>query len=176
MNASPVVSSTHADWSREAVRRMWDPGRKLLKAIRDYQHALRPEARRPVQAKIVVLRHKFWSIVTQCEIDLTCRIGGGAAVTSSYWNYHSPSCRYRGELPDFSSGDPRHRWQDSWCSVHWGGMSILALGPKCWAASPLVTTPGSVPMPWCCAMSLRGQQPLACLPALCDCLCVSLLS
>ena len=77
MNASPVVSSTHADWSREAVRRMWDPGRKLLKAIRDYQHALRPEARRPVQAKIVVLRHKFWSIVTQCEIDLTCRIGGG---------------------------------------------------------------------------------------------------
>ena len=67
---------TTPDWSREVPRRFWDPSRQLLQAIRAYQktgtgpvHALR--------RKIAVLRHRFWSVISQAEIDLGASIGGG---------------------------------------------------------------------------------------------------
>lgn len=78
---SSVVSETIADWSREAIRNPWDPGRKMLRAIRDYQRILGQQGEQyivhSIHSKVAVLRHKFWSLVTQCEVDLTCSIGGG---------------------------------------------------------------------------------------------------
>lgn len=65
-------------WHREQPRQFWDPSRKLLKVIRQYQ-ALR-SSRNPLnilRLKICVLRHRFWSAVTGAEIDLNCQIGGG---------------------------------------------------------------------------------------------------
>lgn len=74
----PGISSTSPDWSRERCRRWWDPSRRLLASIRDYNNWL---ARRgPVAAvlkKVCVLRHRFWSVVSGADIPLNCRIGGG---------------------------------------------------------------------------------------------------
>lgn len=73
-----LASATVPDWSREQIRGFWDPGRKLLRAIRNYQVT---KQRGTVLALIIskywVLNHWFWSIVTQSEIHLDCKIGGG---------------------------------------------------------------------------------------------------
>ena len=65
-------------WEREKPTCFWDPSRKLLKAIRDYQ-ALK-QKRNPLKfplLKLCVLRHRFWSVVSGAEIALNCQIGGG---------------------------------------------------------------------------------------------------
>lgn len=69
------ISNTEPDWSREAVRRFWDPGPKLIRAIRRYQAARGRGAR--LMARYWALNHRFWSVITQCEIHLNCEIGGG---------------------------------------------------------------------------------------------------
>lgn len=66
-----TISATEPDWSRETVTRFWDPARKLLKSIRDYQSA------RGLKRKYAILRHRFWSVVTGADIPLTTTIGGG---------------------------------------------------------------------------------------------------
>lgn len=75
---SSAVSATEPDWNRERIRRFWDPGRKLLRAIRNYQAANR---RGMVFWRLVskywVLNHWFWSLMTQSEIHLNCHIEGG---------------------------------------------------------------------------------------------------
>ena len=68
-------------WDREKPRRFWDPSRKLLKAIRQYQSL--QNSKNPinhVRIKLCVTRHWFWSIVTGAEIDLSCKIGGGLLI------------------------------------------------------------------------------------------------
>lgn len=67
-----LPSATDPDWSRETPRRFWDPSRKLLRAIRRYQRARGPLARRWWG-----LHHAFWSLVTQTDIAPQTRIGGG---------------------------------------------------------------------------------------------------
>lgn len=67
------------DWQREAPRRLWDPSRQLLQSIRTYQSpgsGLVGSLRR----KMAVLRHRFWSVVSQAEIDLTTQIDGGLLI------------------------------------------------------------------------------------------------
>lgn len=78
MNNNEEKDWSKPDWSREKPRQFWDPSRKLLKSIRDYQkfkHTKNPFLL--IIKKVCVLRHRFWSIVTGAEIDLTCNIGGG---------------------------------------------------------------------------------------------------
>ena len=73
-----TVSATQPLWSREQPRRYWDPGRKLLRSIRRYQAAkARGGMMGRLMSKYWALQHRFWSTITQCEIDLMCRIGGG---------------------------------------------------------------------------------------------------
>lgn len=67
MSASPPP-----DWSREAPTRFWDPSRRLLRAIRGWQQARGPLARR-----WWALQHRVWTVVTGADIPLTCQIGGG---------------------------------------------------------------------------------------------------
>ena len=73
------VSSTTPDWSRE--RRApgeWNPGKSLLKTIRDYQqHHSQPTLLSPFFRRWAVLRHHFWSAVSGADIPLNCQIGGG---------------------------------------------------------------------------------------------------
>jgi len=65
-------------WEREEPRRFWDPSRKLLKSIRQYQAlAGSNNPIRKIQSKLCAARHCFWSVITGAEIDLNCQIGGG---------------------------------------------------------------------------------------------------
>lgn len=73
------VSSTIPDMSREMCRRCWDPSRRLLRSIRAYQVA-GAGSMGWVRRKTAALAHRFWSIVTQAEIDLNARIGGGLLI------------------------------------------------------------------------------------------------
>lgn len=82
MQGNAHVSADEADWSRERVQRVWDPGRKLLRAIRRYQAArARGGPLGRLSAKYWVLVHWFWSLVTQSELHLNTEIGGGLRLT-----------------------------------------------------------------------------------------------
>ena len=69
------------DFSREKPRRAWDPSRKLLLSIRDYQrsHCI-PFLVRFIFSKWCVLRHRFWSAVCGADIPLNSNIGGGLLI------------------------------------------------------------------------------------------------
>lgn len=70
------ISASEPDWSRERpVAGRYDPGKRLLAAIRGYQNAGGPLA--PIARKLCVLRHRLWSAVTGCDLPLDARLGGG---------------------------------------------------------------------------------------------------
>lgn len=77
MSDNPV-SSVVPDWSREAPRRWWDPGRRLLRSLRAYEKL---RGRRSPWGRLMrgrwVLSHRFWSVITQADIPLGSKIGGG---------------------------------------------------------------------------------------------------
>ncbi len=75
-----TVSAETADWSREKPRKLWDPSRRLLAAIRGYQRNRKPGSWATACRKYWALQHRFWSVITQAEIDLNCEIGGGLLI------------------------------------------------------------------------------------------------
>jgi serine O-acetyltransferase len=78
---SSLISAEVPDWTREKPTQFWDPGRKLLLTIRRYQH-WREQVGFVARCfrKAIVLRHRFWSIVTGADIPLNCQIGGGLLI------------------------------------------------------------------------------------------------
>ncbi len=78
MQIDQNVSATEPDWSRELPKGFWDPGPKLLRALRRYQSA---QARGGLFAILMskrwVLSHRFWSLMTQSEVHLNMQIAGG---------------------------------------------------------------------------------------------------
>lgn len=74
-----IISAEIPDWSREKKSFFsWDPSRSLLASIRRYQ--LYSTSRNPLLkliSKTIVLRHRFWSVVTSADIPLNCQLGGG---------------------------------------------------------------------------------------------------
>ncbi|WP_439503607.1 serine O-acetyltransferase [Methylophaga sp.] len=73
-----TVSAEQADWSREKPRQFWDPSRKLIASIRDYQALNKKNGFFfKIVKKIAVLRYRFWSVVTGADIPLTITISGG---------------------------------------------------------------------------------------------------
>jgi serine O-acetyltransferase len=75
----PSPSAIAPDWSREQTPFwQWNPSRKLLATLRDYQRA-RARGTRLARfvSKFAVLRHRWWSIATGAEIPLNSRIEGG---------------------------------------------------------------------------------------------------
>lgn len=77
-----AISAGVPDWSREAKAFFeWAPSRSLLASIRAYQrHAAAGGILAAIPRKLAVLRHRFWSVVTGCDIPLTTRIGGGLLI------------------------------------------------------------------------------------------------
>lgn len=76
------ISAEVPDWTREAVRRFWDPGQKLLRAVRRYQAArARGGVFGRVMSKYWALNHLWWSTICQSEIHLITQIGGGLRLT-----------------------------------------------------------------------------------------------
>jgi serine O-acetyltransferase len=76
MVVTTAVSATEPDWSRERRNGGWEPSKALLNSVRDYQRA----NGRGLGAKLAVLRHRFWSVVTGADIPLNCKIGGGLLI------------------------------------------------------------------------------------------------
>ena len=75
------VSATEPDWTREQCRGFWDPGRRLLRSIRRYQHWRSSEkVVAPLVRRYWVLQHRFWSVVTGADIPLNVQIGGGLLI------------------------------------------------------------------------------------------------
>jgi serine O-acetyltransferase len=75
------ISADIPDWSRERPRGFWDPSRKLLRSIRRYQYwQSKPGVLSAWICKWLVLRHRFWSVVTGADIPLNCKIGGGLMI------------------------------------------------------------------------------------------------
>jgi len=75
------ISAEIPDWRREKPERFWDPGKKLLLAIRRYQYWRKKKglvAR--FVCKWLVLRYRFWSLVTGSDIALQCKLGGGLLI------------------------------------------------------------------------------------------------
>ncbi len=75
------ISATVPDWSRERVRKFFDPSRQLLRHLRGYQQA---KAVRSLTRSLRIRWHLFWfrlwSNVTGAEIDLATQIGGGLLI------------------------------------------------------------------------------------------------
>ena len=66
--------------NREAVTHWWQPGRKLLAALRAYQHwNARPWPLRLLR-KPARLRWIFWSAIAGADIPLECEIGPGLLI------------------------------------------------------------------------------------------------
>jgi serine O-acetyltransferase len=75
----PLISADIPDWTREACSPTeWSPSRQLLKAIRDYQEAVRtPGSAALARTKLAVARHRFWSAVCACDVPINSQLGGG---------------------------------------------------------------------------------------------------
>lgn len=77
MNAG--VNSVLPDWGRERKRPgEWNPGKSLLRSIRDYQRYTSQRGVVSIALKRwAVLRHRLWSAVSGADIPLNCQIEGG---------------------------------------------------------------------------------------------------
>jgi serine O-acetyltransferase len=83
LDAEPLnrtsVSAASPDWQREACKPWsWQPARQVLRALRDYQRAKPASGTLALAAaKLAVLRHRFWSVVSGSDLPLNCSIDGG---------------------------------------------------------------------------------------------------
>lgn len=78
MSQTTEISATIPDWSRERVRRFFDPSRQLLRHIRGYQRVQsQPLLLRRIRTGWHVFWYRVWSVVTGTEIDLNAKIAGG---------------------------------------------------------------------------------------------------
>lgn len=70
------------NWNREKPRRPRDYGPRLIRAIRGYERARqRGGPLGTVMRYYWAASHRFWSLITQCEIHLGTKIGGGLLLT-----------------------------------------------------------------------------------------------
>jgi serine O-acetyltransferase len=75
------ISAAVPDWSREQVRRFFDPSRRLLRHLRAYQNAKqRAGLVRWACSAWHLLWFRGWSVVTGAEIALATQIGGGLLI------------------------------------------------------------------------------------------------
>ena len=76
-----MISGDEPDWQREKITTFWQPSKKLIRSIRDYQNV---SAQRSLvsqlKQKIAVLRYRFWSVVSGTDIPLNLNIGGGISM------------------------------------------------------------------------------------------------
>lgn len=81
MKMKNEISAEIPDWSRERPTKFWDPGRKLILSIRRYQYWLTKRGLlSSLVRKTLILRHRFWTVVTGADIPINCQIGGGLVI------------------------------------------------------------------------------------------------
>lgn len=81
MTSNTTISTIDPDWSREEPqRKMYEPWKRLLQTIRQYQKIESGE-KSGFLRPLLVLSHRFWSVVCGADIPLNCRLGGGLILT-----------------------------------------------------------------------------------------------
>lgn len=76
-----MTSAEVPDWERERIQKFWSPPRKLIKSIRDYQKYFGNNSLHArINKKIIILRHRFWSVITGADIPINVSIGGGLLI------------------------------------------------------------------------------------------------
>ncbi len=76
------ISASEPDWSRETIDWFWEPGKKMIRAIRRYQTARQTGGVfGKIASKYWVLNHLWWSTICQSELHLTTQIAGGLRLT-----------------------------------------------------------------------------------------------
>ncbi len=77
-----MISATESDWEREKpVRGGYEPGKKLLAAIRRYQRMTTNGGFFAVMIRpLIVLQYRFWSAISGADIPLNSKIGGGLLI------------------------------------------------------------------------------------------------
>jgi serine O-acetyltransferase len=74
-----TVSAEVPDWSRETIiPDRYEPWKRLLRTIREYQ-AIRGRLGRLIRP-LIVLRHRFWSVVCGSDIPINAQLGGGIII------------------------------------------------------------------------------------------------
>lgn len=89
-----LPSATIADWDRERKGVFtWSPSRSLLASLRSYQYWKSRGALGWLLGKIAVIRHRFWSIVTGCDLPINSEIGGGLLMPHPNGIVIHPTCK-----------------------------------------------------------------------------------
>ncbi|WP_028581606.1 serine O-acetyltransferase [Desulfogranum japonicum] len=74
-----TVSADVPDWSRESVTPgRYEPWKRLIRTIRQYQtnQGRLTKLTRP----LIILRHRFWSVVCGSDIPINAQLGGGVII------------------------------------------------------------------------------------------------
>lgn len=79
--ADTGISAQVPDWSRERIERFWEPGKKMIRAVRRYQACRGRGVLGRGLSRYWVLNHWFWSLMCQSELHLTTQVGGGLRLT-----------------------------------------------------------------------------------------------
>ena len=150
-NVECPISADVPDWSYEWPQQFWDPGRKLLGAIRQYQrwrNRTGPVA--ALMSKWHVLWHRFWSFVTGAEIPLNCQIGGGLLIPHPNGIVIHPAAKIG--VNCLISAQVTIGTRVGQTAQRSRGMSRLASAPKSWVGCRLALmlksarTPSLLPM------------------------------
>ena len=89
-----IPSATIADWNREKKGVFaWSPSRSLLASLRSYQYWKSRGAFGWLLCKIAVMRHRFWSVVTGCDLPINTKIGGGLLMPHPNGIVIHPMCK-----------------------------------------------------------------------------------
>ena len=74
-----MIDSQEPDWERERLQPgEWNPGKSLLRCIRDYQrYKLEQPPLYRLLSALAVYRYRIWSVISGADIPLNCQLGGG---------------------------------------------------------------------------------------------------
>lgn len=89
-----MPSATNPDWKREKKALFeWSPSRSLLSSLRSYQRWRGRGFMGVVPSKIAVLRHRFWSMVTGCDLPINTEVSGGLLMPHPNGIVIHPNCK-----------------------------------------------------------------------------------
>lgn len=89
-----MPSATIPDWSREYKATLtWSPSRSLLASLRSYQKWQAYDFWGIIPRKFAVLRHRFWSAITGCDLPINTDIEGGLLLPHPNGIVVHPMCK-----------------------------------------------------------------------------------
>ena len=89
-----LPSASTPDWTREYKSTFtWSPSRSLLASLRSYQRWQGYGLLGAVSRTFAVLRHRFWSAITGCDLPINSAIDGGLLLPHPNGIVVHPMCK-----------------------------------------------------------------------------------